>query len=148
VRTPDRGKADPVAHKREVAPLSPNLDGEIAFGFRIEFRTEWFPLGHSLGEIAYSLPLAPGEKIQIAVIDWQREDTTKRTEDTKLAEQLQHDTFRDRTLTESVDMVVRESQSGSSFMAGGALSAGAGIPIGAVSLGVGAALSVGGASSS
>jgi hypothetical protein len=43
-------------------------------------------------------------------------------------------------------MVVKESQSGSSFMAGGALSAGAGIPIGPVSLGVGGAFGAGGAS--
>lgn len=146
VQLPNRGRA--VSIDRREVPLGLQLTADVSLGFRIEFRTEWFPLGHSLGEIAYSLPLAPGEKIQIAVIDWQREDATARTEDTKLAEQLQHDTFRDRTLTESVDMVVRESQSGSSFMAGGALSAGAGIPIGAVSLGVGAALSIGGASSS
>lgn len=127
---------------------TPDLEGAIFLGHRIEFRTEWFPLGHSLGEIAYSLPMAPGEKIQIAVIDWARQDEASRDEKTSLSEQLQHDTYRERSIAESVQMVVAESQEGSSFMAGAALSAGAGIPLGAVSLGVGAALGIGGASSS
>ena len=84
--------------------------------------------------------------MNIAVIDWSRHDTAKRTEQTTEKEDLTHAALRDRTLTEAVNMVVRESQSGSSFMAGGALSAGAGIPIGPVSLGVGGAFGIGGAS--
>ena len=119
----------------------------ITLGYAVQYNTEWFPLGHSLGQIAYSLPLAPGEKMKIAIVDWTRRDTAKRTEQTAEKEDLEHAALRERSLSEAVSMVVRESQSGSSFMAGGALSAGAGIPLGAVSLGVGAAASVGGASS-
>ncbi len=148
VRTPGQGKAtfpdrDPAgAH----LPLIERFSGDLILGYAIQYHTEWFPLGHSLGQIAYSLPLAPGEKIKIAIIDWTRRDAAKRTEQTTEKEDLQHAAVRERSLSEAVSMVVRESQSGSSFMAGGALSAGAGIPIGPVSLGIGAAFGAGGAS--
>jgi hypothetical protein len=121
--------------------------GATRLGYAITYHSEWFPIGHSLGQITYSLPLAPGEKMRIAVVDWSRHDSAKRTEQTTEKEDLQHAAVRDRTLTEAVQMVVKETQSGSSFMAGGALSAGAGIPIGPVSLGVGGAFGLGGASS-
>ena len=122
------------------------FSGKVRLGYKVDYQSEWFPIGHSLGEISYSLPLAPGEKMKIAVVDWTRHDAAKRSEQTAEKEDLQHAALRDRTLTEAVQMVVHESQSGSSFMAGGALSAGAGIPIGPVSLGVGGAFGAGGAS--
>jgi hypothetical protein len=124
----------------------PGFSGVVRLGYSVNYHSEWFPVGHSLGQIAYSLPLAPGEKMKIAVVDWSRRDAAKRSEQTTEKEDIQHAALRDRTLTEAVQMVVRESQSGSSFMAGGALSAGAGIPIGPVSLGVGGAFGAGGAS--
>jgi hypothetical protein len=124
----------------------PGFSGVLRLGYGVTYHSEWFPVGHSLGQISYSLPLAPGEKMKIAVVDWSRHDAAKRSEQTTEKEDLQHAALRDRTLTEAVQMVVRESQSGSSFMAGGALSAGAGIPIGPVSLGVGGAFGLGGAS--
>ena len=137
----------PRADQAHVDIFGPGFHGEVRLGYQIQYHTEWFPLGHSLGQIAYSLPLAPGEKMKIAIVDWTRHDAAKRTENTDEKEDLQHAALRDRSLSESVDMVVRESQSGSSFMAGVALSAGAGIPIGPVSLGVGGAFGIGGASS-
>ena len=94
------------------------------------------------------MPLAPGEKINVAIVDWSRRDAAKREEQTTEKEDLNHAAVRDRSLTEAVQMVVRESQSGSSFMAGNAGSMGVGIPIGAVSLGAGAAHSFGGATAS
>jgi hypothetical protein len=126
-------------------PVS-GFNGRLRLGYQVNYQSEWFPVGHSLGQISYSLPLAPGEKMKISVVDWTRRDAAKRSEQTSEKEDLQHAALRDRTLTEAVQMVVHESQSGSSFMAGGALSAGAGIPIGPVSLGVGGAFGAGGAS--
>ncbi|HEX5295575.1 MAG TPA: hypothetical protein VFW50_01080 [Streptosporangiaceae bacterium] len=152
VKTPDYGKLkagnrDQILKSEGMSGI-PELTGDYALGYSVEYQSEWFPLGHSLGRIAYSLPLAPAEKVQIAVVDWARTDTAQRQELTGLTEQLNNDTLRDRSITEAVDMVVRESQSGNSFMAGLGLSAGAGIPIGPVSLGAGFAGGLGGASSS
>ncbi len=112
--------------------LGPQFTGDLLLGYSVQYNSEWFPLGHSLGQIAYSLPLAPGEKMQIAVVDWTRHETAKRTEQTTETEDLQHAALRERSLSEAVSMVVRESQSGPSFSAGGPLSAAAGIPIGPV----------------
>ncbi|HEY7211066.1 MAG TPA: hypothetical protein VH477_12390 [Bryobacteraceae bacterium] len=118
------------------------------FAYAIEYQTEWFPVGHSLGQILYSLPLAPGEKVKMAVVDWRRHDEAERKEATTEKEQLTDDQLRDRSLTEAVHMVVNESQHGSSFMAGMANSAGASIPLGVVDLGVGSAFSLGGSTAS
>jgi hypothetical protein len=144
---PQEAQREPMLGPNKHSQLSDiGLSGEAVLGYIVQYNSEWFPLGHSLGQIAYSLPLAPGEKMSIAIVDWTRRDAAKRNEQTTEKEDLQHAALRDRTLTEAVHMVVTESQSGSSFMAGGALSAGAGIPIGAVSLGIGGAFGVGGAS--
>jgi hypothetical protein len=121
-------------------------------GFRAayvdEYKVSWFSLGHSLGEILYSLPLAPGETVKLAVIDWSWDSLTQRDETTKLTENLLHQTHRDRTITETVKAGLQELQHGSSFMGGMAGSGGAtgGANLGVVGLGaaVGHAWSVGG----
>jgi hypothetical protein len=146
VRTTSDGKATSTRRDRADFLPQPGFLGEVRLGYAVTYHTEWFPIGHSLGQISYSLPLAPGEKLKIAIVDWSRHDAAQRSEQTTEKEDLQHAALRDRTLTEAVQMVVKESQSGSSFMAGGSLSAGAGIPIGPVSLGVGGAFGAGGAS--
>mgnify|MGYP007008284440 CR=1 FL=1 len=105
-----------------------------------EYKVSWHSLGHSLGEILYSLPLAPGETVKLAVIDWSWDSLTKRDETTKLTEDVIHKTHRDRTITETVKAGLDEMQHGSSFMAGTAGSAGATGSYGAGALGVGAAV--------
>lgn len=109
-------------------------------GHVFEYTTEWFAVGHSLGQLAYSLPLAPGEIIKLAVLDWSRTDGATRTEDTSLAESVRHEQLRDRTLTESVRAVIDEWQRGGTFMGGVAGSAG----YGGGGMGMGAAASLGG----
>ena len=95
-------------------------------GYVNEYTTSWIPLGHSLGEIVYSLPLAPCESIKIAVIDWSRRDDAARNEDLTVAEQLTHNQRRDRAIEEAVHASLREWQSGESGMFGvaGGISAG------------------------
>jgi hypothetical protein len=82
------------------------------------YETTWAPMGHALGEIAYSLALAPCEQINLAVIEWSRQDQLIRGEDTSIAEQLQHNLRRDRSIEEAVDAVLTESQKGSSVAGG------------------------------
>jgi hypothetical protein len=89
-------------------------------GVMLEYEITWKPLGHGLGRILYSLPLAPCESIDIAIIDWQRQDETVRTEDTSVAEQLRHIQRRERDIEEAVRASLSETQFGGSFMAGAA----------------------------
>ncbi|MBS0156385.1 MAG: hypothetical protein JSS38_17515 [Nitrospira sp.] len=113
-----------------------------------DYKVSWFSLGHSLGEILYSLPLAPGETVKLAVIDWSWDSLTKRDEKTKLTEDILHQTHRDRTITETVKAGLKELQHGSSFMGGTASAAGGsgGANLGVVGLGaaVGNTWSLGG----
>lgn len=105
--------------------LGEDRAGVVRPGFVNEYRVSLVPLGHSLGQILYSFPLAPGESVNFAVIDWTRRDNALRTEATTLDESLVHELRRDRTISETVDAAIREVQRGSSFMAGLATAAGA-----------------------
>lgn len=109
-----------------------------------EYKVSWFSLGHSLGEILYSLPLAPGESVKLAVVDWSWDSLTKRDEHTRLTEDVLHQTHRDRTITETVKAGLKELQHGSSFMGGVATSVGASGELGPVAATGGNAWSLGG----
>lgn len=60
-------------------PGSPDTPGDAAplqqpylLGAQVRYRQEWHLLGHALGELLYSLPLAPGEEATIEVLSWDR----------------------------------------------------------------------------
>jgi hypothetical protein len=135
----------------EGAPVDPSPDPPrqkplARLAYIVDYQVEWFSIGHSLGQIAYSLPLAPGEKIKMAVVDWSRKADAMRSEDTKFVEKLDHEAIRDQAMSEAVDMVVRENQSGSSFMAGISQADAASIPLQYVSIGISSVKSLGFAS--
>lgn len=113
------------------------------YGYRLEFENRWYPIGHSLGQVAYSLPLAPGETVNLAISDWSRTDSATREERTALDEGLLNDTQRDRTISEVIRGVISESQEGSSVMGG--LSTNVLLPVGGAL--IGGALGLGGTSS-
>lgn len=121
-------------------PAGLGLPTDTRFAYVDEYKVSWFSLGHSLGEVLYSLPLAPAESVKLAVIDWSWDNLTERSEDTKLTESLLHQTHRDRLISEVVKAGVKELQHGSSFMAGTAGSVGAtgGANLGIVGLGAAA----------
>jgi hypothetical protein len=128
----------------DVAAPATNPAGQVQLGIVNDYRIAWYPLGHSLGQIQYSLPLAPGESVNLAVIDWTRRDSAQRKEVTSLDEQLVHDEHRDRGISETVASAVQEYQHGSSFM-GGIAGAGGGSYMG---LSAGIAGSLGGSTAS
>ncbi len=103
------------------------------------------PIGHSLGEVKYALPLAPGETVRLAVVDWRRTDTAARTETTVVTESLLHDQTHDRMITETVRGALEEWQRGGSVMGGLAGGAGASGQSGSTSIVGGGMLSLGGA---
>lgn len=87
-------------------------------GAMLEYEITWEPIGHGLGRVVYSLPLAPCESVRIAVIDWRRQDEVSRDEDTSLVETLHHSQRRDRDVEEIVRATLTERQIGGSFMGG------------------------------
>ena len=103
----------------------------LARGYVLEYKVTWYPLGHSLGRLLYSLPLAPCESVNLAVIDWSRRDEATRGEALTVTEDLVHSQRRDRTIEETVKASLDEWQGGGSFMGGlaGSYGAGAGLSI-------------------
>jgi hypothetical protein len=84
----------------------------------LEYEQEWTDLGETLGNILYSLPLAPCESVDVAVIEAARQDQIQRHDDVTSREELDHSIFRDRTIDESVEGALRERQGGWSLMGG------------------------------
>ncbi len=123
----DEGKPIAVGSNGEVKAASSHLPSvrdavveyrDIRWGRILEFDQTWNSLGHSLGEVKYSLPLAPGEAVKIAVIDWKRSDAASRLGANASSDQLLHEQVVDRDIDEIVKGNVSEQQSGETFMAG------------------------------
>lgn len=132
-------------HMRQVVRLNETRQQGYPAADVFEYAVSLIPVGHSLGQVQYSLPLAPGESVRLAVIDWRRTDSSQRTETTKLTESLVHEQTRDRTITETVRAAIDEWQRGGSVMGGLAAGGGGSGQIGAASIVGGGMLSLGGA---
>jgi hypothetical protein len=113
---------DPAASDRDGQKLAPLLCDIL------ELEQVWHDVGHSLGNVLYSLPLAPCESVDLAIIDASRSDYAIRTDDIVSTEDLDHELHRDRNIQESVALALKESQGGWSLMGGlaGAYQEGAG----------------------
>lgn len=100
----------------------------IAHGHLLHFKQEWIPDGYSLGDLVYSLPLAPGQKKQIAVLDWERRESAANSQSLDYEETLNNSLVRDRdinevvsgTLTENIRANSRAVTGGIGFGLGGA----------------------------
>jgi len=121
----------------------------IAHGHVLEWRQVWRADGYSLGDLLYSLPLAPGQKRKIVVLDWDRRESAIRTESRTVSESFSADLSRDRAVSEIVNSTISESiRAGSktnTWAAGGGL--GLGIPFSGGFFGLGVAGGGGGSSS-
>lgn len=126
-------------------PVDPAASSRLRAGFVNEFRVRFLPIGHSLGQILYSFPLAPGESANFAVIDWTRRDSALRNEQTKFDESLVHELRRDRTISETVKASIDEWQRGGSVMGGTASSAGGALGTSGMGVAGGASSALGGA---
>lgn len=101
----------------------------IAHGHLLHFKQEWVPDGYSLGDIVYSLPLAPGQKKQIAVLDWERRESAAKSQQLDYEEALSNTLVRDRdvneivagTLTENLRANSKATSRGIGFGLGGAI---------------------------
>ncbi len=99
---------------------------DIAHGHLLHFKQEWVADGYSMGNLLYSLPLAPGQKKQVAILDWERRETAARTEAVVESEELQAAISRDRDINEVVRGTVSEHVSGGSSASTGSFGAGLG----------------------
>ncbi len=123
----------------------------IAHGHILQFKQVWKADGYSLGDLLYSLPLAPCQEKQIAIVDWDRREEAGRTEEQSVSESLSANLSRDRDISEIVNSTFNENVSArssnktSSTSGGG--SGGLGFSIGGFTLGASGGVSHSGSSS-
>ncbi|MEO8770541.1 MAG: hypothetical protein ABI402_10665 [Ferruginibacter sp.] len=86
----------------------------IAHGHLLHFKQEWIADGYSIGDLVYSLPLAPGQKKQIAVIDWERRESAANSQAVDYEETLNNSLARDRDINEIVSGTLTENIRGNS----------------------------------
>jgi len=86
----------------------------IAHGRILTVKQSWRADGYSLGDLLYSLPLAPLQKKNIAVIDWGRSETNRLDSEQVNYEALNNTLSRDRDISEIVNSTLTESSRGRS----------------------------------
>ncbi|HKP68003.1 MAG TPA: hypothetical protein VJV05_01890, partial [Pyrinomonadaceae bacterium] len=98
----------------------------IAHGHLLHFKQQWLPDGYSIGDLLYSLPLAPGQKKQIAVLDWERRESAANSQSLDYEESLNNSLVRDRDISEVVSATLDENLSGTSTAKTGSIAGGFG----------------------
>lgn len=87
----------------------------VAHGHLLQFKQVWKAAGFSLGDLLYSLPLAPGQKRQVAILDWDRTETASRAESLTANDSIKADLTRDRDILEIVSATLTENTIGGSL---------------------------------
>lgn len=87
---------------------------EIAHGHILQYREVWRADGYSLGDMLYSLPLAPGQRRRVAMVNWEQRTRAAREESLEFEEELDALIERDRDVREIVGSDLHESTSGGS----------------------------------
>ncbi len=86
----------------------------LAHGHLLQFKQEWVNDGYSLGDLLYSLPLAPGQKKQIVTFDWERREAASGTEMMEYQENLNNSLSRDRDINEIANGSISQNMNGGS----------------------------------
>jgi hypothetical protein len=117
----------------------------VALGHVLHFRQVWRADGYSLGDLLYSLPLAPGQKRLVSMVDWTRRTTGERTEELESEEEMRALAERDRDVSEIVGSHLDEQIDGGSSTSTSA--GGGGIGAGFIGSGFGVLAGVAGGAS-
>ncbi|GAA4102947.1 hypothetical protein [Nonomuraea soli] len=84
----------------------------VAEGARITYSQSWHLQGLALGDLRRTIPLAAGEPVRIAHIDWSRRQAGQRGETGAQSEQLDNATTHNRAMNEVAAATASEAQSG------------------------------------
>lgn len=80
----------------------------IAHGHLLTMKQVWRADGYSLGDVLYSLPLAPGQQKLVSILDWERREATQRTEHRVTTEDLSASLAHDRDISDIVRTALHE----------------------------------------
>jgi hypothetical protein len=134
----------------ETVPMA----GTLGLGYIVQLAQQWTSTGLSLGDLVYSLPLAPGEQQRVAVFEQRQTLSTAELETLDFDEQQRQSQVSDASTQAVFNSAFAESVRGSSSFSTSAESSswgvagGIGAAIGPVLLGIGAGGGGGSSSSS
>ncbi len=86
----------------------------VAIGHILEYRVRWRSNGYSLGTVASTLTLAPRQTKRIQKIEWSRSERNQRRERTRLSDEENDSTVREREYSDHVAASLSEWARGSS----------------------------------
>ncbi|MQA95349.1 MAG: hypothetical protein GEV11_12125 [Streptosporangiales bacterium] len=118
----------------------------VAHGHLLTFKQVFRADGYSMGDLLYSLPLAPGQRKRVAVLDWRRDEEAQRSAERRATELLGAQLNHDRDISEVIATSVRENVRGHSESDLASVGGGIGGFIGPVVFGVGGGYSTGSSS--
>jgi hypothetical protein len=107
----------------------------IAHGHILTLKQVWRADGYSMGDLLYSLPLAPGQQKLISVLDWNRSEVATRRAQRRLSEQVAADLSHDRDVSDIIRSALNERMNASSHADTEAVGGGIGGFIGPVVFG-------------
>lgn len=111
----------------------------VAGGHVLEWRVQWRSNGYSLGDVAYTLTLAPRQTRRISRVSWRRSERAVRREVTEAREQIAQTTLRERDYNDAVQSSLSEWSKGGSESSTTGVAGGIGFALGPVVMGGGAA---------
>ena len=80
----------------------------VAHGHILTMKQVWRADGYSLGDLLYSMALAPGQQKLVSLLDWERREATARTERRIETETLAADLAHDRDISDIVRSALHE----------------------------------------
>ncbi|MFL6388958.1 MAG: papain-like cysteine protease family protein [Terriglobales bacterium] len=96
------------------SPPLPYQATTIAHGHLISMKQVWRADGYSLGDVLYSLPLAPGQQKLVSILDWERREATQRTEHRVTTEDVSAGLSHDRDISDIIRTALHERMDASS----------------------------------
>lgn len=111
----------------------------VAGGHVLEHRVQWRSNGYSLGDVAYTLTLAPRQTRRITRLSWRRRETAVRREVTAVTDRVTQTTQRNRAYDDAVQSSLAEWAKGGSEASSTGAAGGFGFALGPVVIGGGAA---------
>lgn len=99
----------------------------VRYGARLTYAHSWNPVGVAKGHLLHSLPLAPGESANVAVIDWTNKSSASTQQSLTESERLASSNDRARTVSQIANSVANEFTQGASVTATQSTSAESGL---------------------
>jgi len=117
-RTPISRPIDVTAFHRQIerAPVALPKASTLGLGYIVNMRQTWIPAGLSLGDLVYSLPLAPGEQQRIAIQETRQSASEREMESMSEEERQSFTETEDASALSTFRSAFDEAASGGSRM--------------------------------